>query len=216
MLPYGHRPTTAGLHVKSTIHARQLELDEPLKARIERKLTRLDRIASPDAEAMVELTAGASRVAAQAHQAVVTVSGQGVTVRSEASGTTPIAAIDAVLDKIERQLVRARQRQRTPRRDPAAEGPGSARSPSVTGETPAVGDALGTRPSRRVVEIDRMDMVPMFPEDAIDRMEELDQAFFVFLHAQSGRVNVAYRLSGGGYGVIDPVVKGKPAVSRGR
>jgi putative sigma-54 modulation protein len=201
--------------VKSTIHARQLELDEPLKARIERKLTRLDRIASPDAEATVELTAGASRVAAQAHQAVVTVSSLGITVRSEATGTTPIAAIDAVIDKIERQLVRARQRQRAPRRDTAAGGGGPMRAPGGAGES-AVGSASGPRPSRRVVEIDRMDMVPMFPEDAIDRMEELDQAFFVFLHAQSGRVNVAYRLSDGGYGVIDPVLKGKPAVSRGR
>jgi putative sigma-54 modulation protein len=57
-----------------------------------------------------------------------------------------------------------------------------------------------------VVEIRRVDMVPMFPEDAITRMEELGQAFFVFLNAQTQRVNVVYRRAGGGHGLIDPVV----------
>jgi putative sigma-54 modulation protein len=58
-----------------------------------------------------------------------------------------------------------------------------------------------------VVEITRLDMVPMFPEDAITRMDELGQAFFVFLNAQTKRVSVVYRRSDGGHGLIDPVLR---------
>lgn len=183
--------------VQIKLHARHLELDAPLRARIERKLQRLDRLADPPAQATVELTARASRAAESAHVAAVTLVSRGTTLRSSAAGATPIAAVDAVLDKLERQVVRAKQRLREGRRAPA---------PAVAGQA-----AAATAPSEgtaepEVVEITRLDMVPMFPEDAILRMEELDQAFFVFLNAQTKRVSVAYRRSDGGHGLIDPIV----------
>jgi putative sigma-54 modulation protein len=58
-----------------------------------------------------------------------------------------------------------------------------------------------------VVEITRVDMVPMFPEDAMARMDELGHAFFVFLNAETKRVSVVYRRTDGGHGLIDPVVR---------
>ncbi len=184
--------------MQTILHARHLELDARLRARIERKLQRLDRLADPPAHATVELTARASRAADSAHVAAVTLVSRGATLHSSAAGATPIAAVDAVLDKLERQVVRAKERLRESRRAPvparaapAADTPASAEGPAEPG----------------VVEITRLDMVPMFPEDAISRMEELNQAFFVFLNAQTQRVSVAYRRSGGGHGLIDPIIK---------
>jgi putative sigma-54 modulation protein len=179
--------------VQTTLHARHLELDTRLKARIERKLQRLDRIADPPAHATVELTAHASRAADSAHAAAITLVSRGTTVRSHAAAATPMAAVDAVLDKLERQVVRARERVRESRRSPA---------PRTTATTTA-SSAPDERP---VVEITRVDMVPMFTEDAVSRMEELGQAFFVFLNAETRRVNVVYRRADGGHGLIDPVV----------
>jgi putative sigma-54 modulation protein len=57
------------------------------------------------------------------------------------------------------------------------------------------------------VEITRLDMVPMFTEDAVARMEELGQTFFVFLNAETRRVSVVYRRADGGHGLIDPVIR---------
>ena len=57
-----------------------------------------------------------------------------------------------------------------------------------------------------VVKIKRFDMVPMFEEDAIARMEELGHAFFVFLNAETERIGVVYRRGDASYGLIDPVV----------
>lgn len=183
--------------MQTILHARHFELDARLRARIERKLQRLDRLADPPAQATVELTARASRATDSAHVAAVTLVSGGTTLHSSAAGATPIAAVDAVLDKLERQVVRAKERLRESRRAPLPAGATRADTAQAPDDDPA---------EAGVVEITRLDMVPMFPEDAISRMEELDQAFFVFLNAQTRRVSVAYRRSNGGHGLIDPIV----------
>jgi putative sigma-54 modulation protein len=182
--------------VKTTLHARHLELDQRLKARIERKLQRLDRVADAPAHATVELTAKASRAADAAHVAEITLVTNGATMRSTSAAATPMAAVDAVIDKLERQVVRAKERIRDARRVPP---------PMPTGAAAGLGGP-GSREAGAVVEITRVDMVPMFPEDAIARMDELGHAFFVFLNAQTQRVSVVYRRAGGGHGLIDPIV----------
>ncbi len=58
------------------------------------------------------------------------------------------------------------------------------------------------------MRIKRFDMVPMFEEDAITRMEELGHAFFVFLNAENERICVVYGRRDGTYGLIEPVVGG--------
>jgi putative sigma-54 modulation protein len=182
--------------VKTTLHARHLELDQRLKARIERKLQRLDRVAEAPAHATVELTAKASRAADAAHVAEITLVTNGATMRSTSSAATPMAAVDAVVDKLERQVVRAKERLRDARRVPP---------PMPTGAAGGGGRSGSAEPAG-VVEITRLDMVPMFPEDAIARMDELGQTFFVFLNAQTQRVSVVYRRAAGGHGLIDPIV----------
>lgn len=180
--------------MQTTLHARHIDLDARLRARIEKKLQRLDRIADPPAHATVELTAQTSRAADTAHAAAITLVSRGTTVRSWAAAPTPMAAVDAVLDKLERQVVRARERVRESRRSPAARR--ATRTPIARAAE-----------EREVVEITRLDMVPMFTEDAVTRMEELGHTFFVFLNAETKRVSVVYRRADGGHGLIDPVVR---------
>jgi putative sigma-54 modulation protein len=195
--------------VKTNLTARNMELTERLRNEIERKLRRLDRIAHREAEASVELIAHASHASESAHVAEVTLISNGHVLRSTAAAATPIAAIDTVLDKLERQAVRAKERPRSVR---------DRHSDEV--ESVLHREALGTidpeaynqpddgRPS--VVKTKRFDMLPMFEEDAITQMEELGHAFFVFLNAETDAVAVLYRRRDGSYGVIEPVV------SRGR
>lgn len=192
--------------MKTTLHARRLELDPGLKDRVTRKLHRLDRVTDPDAQATVELTASASKAADTAFRAEVIVTTSGTTIRSVAEGATPMAAVDALIDQLERQVVRAKQRVRAGRRVNGARGESSARSGGPGGGGRAEPAEAGGNGRAGVVEITRLDMVPMFPEDAIAQMEDLGQAFFVFVNAQTGRVNVVYRRAAGGHGLIDPVV----------
>jgi putative sigma-54 modulation protein len=192
--------------VKTTVKARNLELNERLRSQIERKLRRLDRLSHPDAEATVELIANASHANDSAHVAEVTLVSNGSVVRSVSAGATPMAALDTLIDKLERQVVRAREK---PRRkhlraaDEAQEVLAREATRSV-----ATDEELSGRTTPSVVRIKRFDMVPMFEEDAVARMEELGHAFFVFLNAENERICVIYRRNDGTYGLIEPVVGG--------
>ncbi len=197
--------------MKTSIKARNLELSDKLRADIERKMRRLDRIAQPDAVATVELTGNASRATDGSHVADVTLqTPNGEVLRSTGSGPTPVAALDRLLDKMERQLVRSKEKPRDTRmRDVdethailAREGVGTL-DPLVG--TPAPAEDGETGPA--IVKIKRFDMEPMFEDDAITRMDELGHQFFVFLNAETDAINVLYRRAAGDYGLIEPIVR---------
>ncbi len=79
----------------------------------------------------------------------------------------------------------------------------------------ADGTAEGT-PERRIVKSKRFAIEPMFEEDALTRMEELGHQFFVYVDAQSERVQILYRRQDGNFGMIEPVVAGEYTKGRGR
>lgn len=191
--------------VKTNLTARHLELTDQLRGQVERKLRRLDRITHDMAEADVELIGGASHANDSAQVAEITLRNNGDVLRSTASGATPIAALDVVIDKLERQVVRTKER------------PGSVRKRhSDEVESVLHREALGTidadddnRPADgrpQVVKTKRFDMAPMFEEDAIAQMGELGHAFFVFLDAETEAVAVVYRRTDGNYGLIQPMI----------
>ena len=192
--------------MKTTVKARNLELTEDTRAQIDRKLRRLDRVAHPDAEATVELIAHASHAIDASTVAEVTLVSNGSVIRSASAGPNPIAAIDALLDKLERQVVRSKERPRRVREREHDE----ARNVLVREADGSVEDdgrpSAAEEPEPSVVRIKRFDMVPMFEEDAVTRMEELGHAFFVFLNAENERICVVYRRRDGTYGLIEPVV----------
>jgi putative sigma-54 modulation protein len=184
--------------VKTNLTARNLELSDRLRGQIERKLRRLDRITHATAEADVELIANASHATDSSQVAEVTLRNNGEVLRSTAAGATPIAALDVVIDKLERQVVRTKER------------PGSVRKRhSDEVESVLSREAVGTvepdSTGPQVVKIKRFDMQPMFEEDAIAQMEELGHAFFVFLDAETDEVAVLYRRTDGNFGLIQPV-----------
>jgi len=187
--------------LKTSVKARNLELSDRLRATIERKLRRLDRISHPEAEATVELIANASHSADASHVAEVTLVSGADVVRSVSSGATAVAAIDTVLDKLERQVVRAKTRPRRVRERAAPEADLLLAREGVG----TLGPSDGTSRSPRVTRIKRFDMEPMFEEDAITRMEDLGHAFFLFLNAEGENLCVVYRRRDGSYGVIEPV-----------
>jgi len=189
--------------MKTSVKARNLDLSDGLRATIERKLRRLDRIAHPDAEASVELIAHASRATESSHVAEVTLLNDGLLLRSVSSGPTAVAAIDTVLDKLERRVVRSKKRPRSVRERVAGE-PDEVAAREATGTLAPAADADG---GAAISRIKRFDMMPMFEEDAIARMEELGHAFFFFLNAESAELCVLYRRGNGSYGLIEPVVE---------
>ena len=154
--------------MRTTVNSRNLELTDALRRQIDRKLHRLERITHPDADATVELIVHASRAAETSHVAEVSLVNNGTVIRSVGAGSTMHAAIDNLVDRLERQVVRSRERPRSVRDRAEEELQGRTAAPEVSGE-----DDLEPEAPRgpEVVEIKRYDMTPMFDEDAILRME---------------------------------------------
>jgi ribosome hibernation promoting factor len=190
--------------MRTTVNSRNLELTDALRAQIDRKLHRLERITHPDADATVELIVHASRAAETSHVAEVSLVNNGTVIRSVGAGPSMTAALDNLVDRLERQVVRARERPRSVRdraEEELQDRSEAAEAPLPESETEAAESGVP-----QVVEIKRYDMTPMFEEDAILRMDELGHAFFVFLNAETDRIGVVYRRGDGSYGMIDPVV----------
>lgn len=195
--------------VKTTLTARNFDLSDRLRSEIERKISRLDRVCDPDAEANIELIAHASHASESANVVEVTLHTNGSVLRSTSAGPTAIAAFDAVLDKLERQVVRGKERPRSVRERSANEV-ATVLVREADGTTPLDGEdgEDGEEPqAASVVKTKRFDIMPMFEEDAISRMEELGHAFFVFLNAETEEVGVLYRRRDGQYGLIEPIIE---------
>ena len=56
----------------------------------------------------------------------------------------------------------------------------------------------------KVVKTNRFPVKPMEVEEAILQMNMLDHTFFVFRNAESGEINVVYKLHDGNYALIEP------------
>lgn len=190
--------------MRTIVKGKNIELPDRVRTYAERKLRRLERLLDERTDAIVELSNEQHRSAADAHIAEVTLIVNGQTLRSHAVGPTYQAAIDAVVDRAERQAVDHKERPRDRARSAELRRPGV----GVTETAEAEGGP-------RIVKVKRFAIEPMFEEDAIAQMEELGHAFFLFVNAENERLNLLYRRRDGNFGIIEPVVGGEYTPGRG-
>ena len=125
-------------------------------------------------------------------------------VKAHAAASEPAAALDLVVDKVEHQVARIKEkrvaRTHAARRGRAVPDDSDAASPS-DGDIGADDDGLGA--PDRIVERKRLTMKPMRPEEAALQMELLGHDFFLFTNAENGHAAVLYRRRDGNLGVIE-------------
>jgi putative sigma-54 modulation protein len=187
--------------VRTIVRGKNAEVTDRVRDYGERKLGRLERLLDDRSDAVLELTHEAHRSASDAHIADVTLVIDGRTLKSRAAGPTYQAAIDVVVDKVERQAKDHKEKPRV-RARPEEE--------KVILRKLADGTAEGGR-ERQIVKTKRFAIEPMFEEDALAAMDELGHDFYVFVNAENERVAVLYRRRDGDYGLIEPVVGGEYA-----
>ena len=143
------------------------------------------------ADALVELSVERHRSRDDSHIVEVTLVIDGRTLRSRAAAVSHQAAIDTVVDKLERQAIDHREKPRV-RSRPVEEK-------QLLREL-ADGTSEAARPPR-IVKTKRFGIEPMFEEDAIAEMAELGHSFFVFVNAETERLAVLYRRDDGDFGL---------------
>ncbi len=185
--------------VPVTIHARDLTVSPRLKEYVEKKVSKLDHYLPSISEARMDLTeAKSARSAADRQVAQLTVHTRGQVLRAEERKDDIFAAIDAVMDKMQRQIERYKGKR--------ARGRGDGAGADTVAGLPE-DEALEADERVNVVRRKRFGLTPMNEDEALEQMELLGHDnFFVFYNADSNRVNVLYRRHDGSYGLIDPEV----------
>ena len=192
--------------VRTIVKGKNIDVPDNIRAYAERKLGRLERILDDRSDALVELSVERHRSVADSHIVEVTLVIDGHPLRTHAAGPNHRAGVDEVVDKLERRAVDHREKPRV-RARPLEEKAILRRLADGTAE-PAR--------ERRIVKTKRFAIEPMFEEDAVARMDELGHEFFVFVEAESERVQILYRRNDGDLGLIEPIVGGQYTTGRGR
>jgi len=158
---------------------------------LKEKLDRFDRLLDNPAEASVVLSVEKFR-----HIAEINISGDRLNLIGKEEINDMYSAIDMVMDKLEKQLKKGKQKTRERR--------GGAKS-SIKDIPPEfminVAEEDDHRPQ---IKIKNIDYKPMDVEEAVMQMDLLDDNFLVFTNAQTDRVNVLYRRKDGHLGLIQP------------
>ncbi len=172
-----------------SIFARNMEVTPRLREYVEQKVEKLDRYLPSIDEARIDLTVENTRSAAHRQVAQLTVRARGTILRAEERTQDMFASIDAVLDKMYRQIARYKGK----RRD---------RLHAAVETLPV--EEFVEETEGEIVRIKRFDVRPMVPEEAIDQMELLGHSFYIFLNMDEDAINVVYKRDDGNYGLLQP------------
>ena len=185
--------------MRTIVKGKNIEVPERTRAYTERKLRRLERILDDRSDALVELSVEQHRSTADSHIVEVTLVIDGRTLRTHAAAVSHQAGVDEVVDKLERRAVDHLEKPRV-----------RARPEQEKQILRQIADGTATNDREpEIVKTKRFAIEPMFEEDAATQMEELGHQFFVFVNAESERVNILYRRRDGDLGLIEPIIGGE-------
>ncbi len=175
------------------VKGKNVEVSEAIRTYAEAKLGKLERHLADPTRVELELAVEKNPSIADNHVAEATIWTKGPVLRAREASSDMRASIDLLVDKLERQAGRYRQKRRDQHR---RNGNGKA----VEGGVPSVVE----EEAPVIVKTKQFTMKPMSAEEAVLQLELVGHDFFVFRHEDSGQINVVYRRRDGGYGLIEP------------
>lgn len=178
--------------MKFTIIARKFDLTDKVREYVEKKLGKLDKFFKDESEARVVLGTIKDNDYIEA-----TIYAGGMIYRAEESDKEILAAIDTLVDVIERQIRKNKTRLAKKIKKEAVFEPQLISGENYTGGEET--DAFD------IVKVKRFQVKPMSPEEAILQMNLLGHTFFVFKNMETNEMNVVYRRNDGRYALIESV-----------
>lgn len=172
---------------------RHMEASEPVRTYLEEKVSRIKKyIDEPiDAQAVLSVSKKIR------HSAEVTIVAKGITIKGSEETNDMYAAIDAVVDKLERQLKRYKEKLKNHKPLPGA--------PRRVEKTVLAAESIDEGAGEPVIiRSHSFSVKPMAVEEAVMQMDLLNKNFLVFTDAASEEINVVYRRKDGNYGLIVP------------
>ncbi len=173
------------------IKGKNLEVGEPLKKYVQKKIGKLNHYLPTIDEIRVELSVEKVKSNQDRQVVQVTMRSNNTILRVEERSADMLAAIDAVRDKLQRQITRYKEKMVRTRE----------RARIAAAELSAL-PSEGMPP--RIVRTKRFGVTPMDEEEAIEQMELLGHDFFIFFNPNTQSMNVIYRRKDGDYGLLQP------------
>lgn len=183
---------------------------------IDRRMSKLDRLADRVVDAQLELRTENTRTGTAVTTAQLTLHTGKHILRAEEEADDPAKAVDAAIDKLITQVRKFKEKRQSKRRR-AGEHPMN--EMAFVDETELM-ELNGTAPADTIVEdedadleddemeppirVKRFSMKPMIVDEAVDQMELLGHDFFLFHNADEGQLNVVYKRRDGAYGLLAP------------
>jgi ribosome hibernation promoting factor len=175
------------------VKGKNVEVSPSIRTYAEEKLGKLSKRLPDLTQVEVELSEEKNPSISACHIAEATIWTKGPTLRARESSVDMKAAIDELVDKLERQVKRYREKRS--RRETGRRANGSPPDePSFSGE----------QLDRMIVKSKQFELQPLTPDEAAVELELIGHDFFVFTNAETGLTNVVYRRRAGAYGLIEP------------
>ncbi len=127
------------------------------------------------------------------HLVEINLTGNGLDIHAEDRNEDLYAAIDLVMDKVEKQLRRLRDKRKHKK------SPSMSRSFKL-----AVLSGKTKEKTPKFIKSRAFVANPLTVSEAIEELEGDSKAFLVFTNAETSRINVLYRRGDGNFGLIDP------------
>ena len=184
----GQKHAGRGITMLTTVNTKKVTSANYNVTTIEKKVDKLDKYFSDDAEATVHLIEYKNGKI----KTEVTILHKGTFYRSEIIDDDYLSAIERAVNVIEGQIRKNKTRLKKRLRDGAFDKSATAAAPDESEDTPVVARTKSF--AVREMEI----------EEAIMQMNLLSHEFFIFKNAKSGIINVVYKRSGNEYGLLIP------------
>lgn len=173
---------------------RGADVDTKLRDYMEGKVEKLEKFFGRVSDAQVTVSANKN-----VYSVEVTANANGVILRGKEDAQDMRKAFDLALKNLEKQI----KRRSGYLKDKAQYKHGDeVFSFNIEG---IVSSAHEPEEEQGIVRVKKIPIRPMDAEEAIMQMDLLGHEFFMFLEAESGKVNVVYRRKNGGYGQIQPI-----------
>jgi ribosome hibernation promoting factor len=176
------------------VKGKNVEVSDAIRTYAEQKLGRLQRQLADPTRVELELAVEKNPSIADNHVAEGTIWTKGPVLRAREASTDMRASIDLLTDKLERQVVRYRQKRRR-----RVRGGGNGRMAE-----PEVLQMSDEENGPQIVKTKQFAVKPMTPDEAILELELIGHDFFVFRNGETDQINVVYKRRDGAYGLIEP------------
>lgn len=180
--------------MKIEIVCKNYRMTDGLESVLNKKTSRLDKY-FPDDEATAKIVLSQHNKTAKME---ISVNYWGTIIRAEEEGETMYYNIDAILPKIERQILKHRTRIYSKRKQPADIGMNMLFSET---EQPPKEENL------EIVKIKKFPIQAIEVKEAVENLELIGHNFYLFVNIATNQVEAVYKRNDGSIGLLQPYVE---------